>query len=69
MRKLEIKWDKTKLVSHLGELGKALREEREKKKKKKKKKKKRKRKKAKKGMDCYVLYGLLWVCMDFWTFV
>ena len=29
-------------------------------------KKKKKRKKAKKGMD---LYGLLWVCMDFWTFV
>ena len=31
-----------------------------------KKKKKKDRKKAKKGMD---LYGLLWISMDFWTFV
>ena len=33
------------------------------------KKKKKKRNKVKKGMDCVVLYGLLWISMDFWTFV
>ena len=48
--KLEIKWDKTKLVSHLGRvLGHYVkRGER-----KRKKKKRKKRNKAKKGMDFY----------------
>ena len=61
MRKLEIKWDKTKLVSHLGE-GFYMKREEEKKKRKKKKERRIS------GMDCMVLYGyygFVWICMDF----
>ena len=64
--KIKIKWDKTKLVSHLGDwegfyvkIGKE------------KNKSKKKKKKRVSGMDCYGfvwivmdLYGLQWICMD-----
>ena len=45
-------------VSHFGELERAFREER-----------KEEKKKKRKGKDCYGLYGLLWISIDFWTFV
>ena len=56
--KIKIKWDKTKLVSHLGYWeGFYVKRGEEKKKKMKKKKKKEKRIS---GMDCY---GFVWICM------
>ena len=48
--KLEIRWDKTKLVSHLGRVLGHYVKRGERVKKKKKKKKKKKRKKSKKGI-------------------
>ena len=64
--KIKIKWDKTKLVSHLGDWEDFYVKRGEEKKKTKKKKEKRIS-----GMDCYGfvwtsehLYGLLWFCMD-----
>ena len=54
--------------SLIWESKKKKRRERE---KMKKKKKRKRRKKTKKGMETLSmdLYGLLWVYMDFWTFV
>ena len=65
--KLQIKWDKTKLVSHLARVLRHYVKRGERKKKKKKKRKKRK--KAKKGMDTMRLYGKLFVYGFVWTLV
>ena len=56
--KIKIKWDKTKLVSHLGDWeGFYVKREEEKKKRKKKKRKKKKEKRIS-GMD---YYGFVWI--------
>ena len=57
--KIKIKWDKTKLVSHLRRSARAFREERkEERNEEKKKKKKKKKKKRISGMD---YYGFVWI--------
>ena len=61
--KIKIKWDKTKLVSHLGDWKGFYVNRGEEKKKKKKKKKKEKRIS---GMD---FYGLVWICEHLYGFV
>ena len=33
------------------------------------KKYRKKKKKKKKGMETMILYGILWISMNFWTFV
>ena len=53
--KIKIKWDKTKLVSHLGDWGYVKRGELKKKKEKKIL-----------GMDCY---GFVWICEHLYGFV
>ena len=60
--KIKIKWDKTKLVSHLGDWeGFYVKRREEKRREKKKKRKKRRRR----GFQVWItmgLYGLLWIC-------
>ena len=72
-RKFRLKWDKTKLVSHLGIFG-GPREERRKEGKKKKKKRKGMKTRVLYGiaricMETMILYGILWVCMDYYGLV
>ena len=51
-------------VSHFGDFWRAFREER-----KEEKKRRRRRRRGFQVWIAMVLYGLLWISMDFWTFV
>ena len=59
--KIKIKWDKTKLVSHLGE-GEGFYVKRGEEKKKRKEEKKKKKKKRISSMNCY---GFVWILVCF----
>ena len=57
--KIKIKWDKTKLVSHLGDWEGFYVKRRE----EKRREEKRRRRGRREGEEDF-RYGLLWVCMD-----